>query len=109
MGNVYKHPQVIRDLIDLATYIAEKNMDISDNFLLAAEETFKQLVKTPKIGRLRDFPNPNLADIRQQSIKGFKNYLIFYRAINEDVEILRVLHARRDIEAILDEDLGEDS
>jgi toxin ParE1/3/4 len=109
MGNVYKHPQVIRDLIDLATYIAEENMDVSDNFLAAAEETFKQLAQTPKMGRLRDFYNSNLADIRQQAIKGFKNYLVFYRVRDGDVEILRVLHGRRDIEAIFDDDLREDS
>ena len=107
MGNVYKHPQVIHDLIDLATYIANNNMDVSDKFLAAAEETFKQLAQTPEIGRMREFDNPNLADIRQQAIKGFRNYLVFYRTRDADVEILRVLHGRRDIDAVLDEDLGE--
>jgi len=43
MGEIRKRPQVIRDLIDLATYIAENNLDRSDRFLHAAEETFKQL------------------------------------------------------------------
>ncbi len=41
MSRVNKRPQVIRDLIDLATYIAEDNLDISDEFLAAAEETFQ--------------------------------------------------------------------
>jgi toxin ParE1/3/4 len=109
MGNVYKHPLVIHDLIDLATYIAFDNIDVSDKFLTAAEETFKQLAQTPKMGRLREFSNPNLADVRQQAIKGFKNYLVFYRTRDTDVEVLRVLHGQRDIEAILDEDLGESS
>ena len=109
MGNVYKHPQVIRDLIDLATYIAVDNMDVSDKFLAAAEETFKQLAQTPKMGRACQFDNPILADVRQQAIKGFRNYLVFYRTRDADVEILRILHGRRDIEAILDEDLGEES
>ncbi len=109
MGNVYKHPQVIRDLIDLATYIAADNMDVSDKFLAAAEETFKQLAQTPKMGRVREFDNPNLANVRQQPIKGFRNYLVFYRTRDTDIEILRVLHGRRDINAILDEDLGEES
>jgi toxin ParE1/3/4 len=54
MGNVYKHPLVIHDLIDLATYIAFDNIDVSDKFLAAAEETFKQLAQTPKMGRLRE-------------------------------------------------------
>ncbi len=109
MGNVYKHPQVIRDLIDLATYIAADNMDVSDKFLAAAEETFKLLAQTPKMGRVREFDNPNLANVRQQPIKGFRNYLVFYRTRDTDIEILRVLHGRRDINAILDEDLGEES
>ncbi len=43
MTSIQKRPQVIRDLIELATYTAEDNMDASDRFLVAAEETFKQL------------------------------------------------------------------
>ncbi len=108
MGNVYKHPQVIRDLIDLATYIAEENMDVSDKFLAAAEETFKQLSLTPKIGKVCQFSSPNLSDVRQQPIKGFRNYLVFYQIKEpDDVEILRVLHAKRDVEVILDEYLED--
>jgi toxin ParE1/3/4 len=44
MVRINKHPQVIRDLIDLATYIAEDNLDASDKFLVAAEETFVRFV-----------------------------------------------------------------
>ncbi|MHC5595308.1 MAG: type II toxin-antitoxin system RelE/ParE family toxin [Nostoc sp.] len=69
----------MRDLIDLATYIAEDNLDVSDRFLTAAEATFKQLAKTPAIGKLCQFVHPNLAEIRQISMKGFQKYLIFYR------------------------------
>ena len=107
MGNVYKRPQVIRDLIDLATYIAFDNIDVSDKFLAAAEETFKQLAQTPKMSKLSKFSNPNLVDVRQQAIKGFRNYLVFYRTRDADVEILRVLHGSRDLEAILDENLED--
>jgi hypothetical protein len=42
---IKKRPQVIRDLIDLATYIAEDSLDVSDSFLIAAETTFKQLIE----------------------------------------------------------------
>lgn len=41
MGTVTKRPQVIRDLIELATYIAEDNLNASDRFLAAADETFQ--------------------------------------------------------------------
>ncbi|HAA31862.1 MAG TPA: type II toxin-antitoxin system RelE/ParE family toxin [Cyanobacteria bacterium UBA8553] len=108
MGKINKRPQVIRDLIDLATYIAEDNIEASDLFLQAAEETFKQLAKMPQMGKMTRFSNPSLTGIRQQAIKGFRKYLVFYFPRDEGIEILRVIHGARDIEAILDEDLGED-
>ncbi|MFN5872426.1 MAG: type II toxin-antitoxin system RelE/ParE family toxin [Aphanizomenon sp.] len=85
--------------------MAEDSLDVSDRFLIAAETTFKQLAKTPAMGKLTDFPHPNLANIRQQSIKGFRKYLIFYRITESEIDILRVIHGARDIETILDEDL----
>lgn len=108
MNEVNKKPQVIRDLIELATYIAEDNLDISDRFLAAAEETFKQLARMPKMGKICQFAHPKLANLRQQAIKGFKNYLGFYRLVNSKAEILQVIHGTRNITAILDEDLVED-
>ncbi|TAG70613.1 MAG: type II toxin-antitoxin system ParD family antitoxin [Oscillatoriales cyanobacterium] len=63
--SIQKRPQVIRDLIELATYIAEDNMDASDRFLVAAGETFKQLAQTPKMGKRCQFSHPNLIDVRQ--------------------------------------------
>ncbi|MBD2501894.1 type II toxin-antitoxin system RelE/ParE family toxin [Anabaena azotica] len=105
MFAIKKRPQAIRDLIDLATYIAQDNLDVSDRFLAAAEATFKQLAKTPGIGRICQFVHPSLTEIRQISIKGFNKYLIFYRITESEVDILRVIHGARDIEAIFNEDL----
>ena len=104
MGEVRKKPQVIEDLIDLATYIGEDNLEVSDRFLFAAEETFKQLGKMPRMGKLCQFSHPNLSGVRQQSIKGFRKYLIFYREIDSVIEILRVIHSARDIEEVFLED-----
>ncbi|MFN6526466.1 type II toxin-antitoxin system RelE/ParE family toxin [Nostoc sp. ChiSLP03a] len=105
MFEIKKRPQVIRDLIDLATYIAQDNLNVSDRFLTAAEGTFKQLAKTPAIGKPCKFVHPNLAEIRQISIKEFQKYLIFYRITESAIDILRVIHAARDIESIFNEDL----
>jgi toxin ParE1/3/4 len=63
MTSIQKRPQVIRDLIELATYMAEDNMDASDRFLVAAEATFKQLAQTPKMGKGCQFSHPNLIDV----------------------------------------------
>ncbi len=109
MAEVNKRPIVIRDLIEQATYIAEDNLDAAERFLVAAEETFQLLGRMPGVGKLCGFSNPQLSGIRQYPVRGFKNYLIFYRATASEVEVLRVLHGARDLEAILDEDSTQDS
>ena len=101
MAIIKKRPQVISDLIEIATYIGKNNMDASDDFLSAAEQTFQQLGNLPQMGKLCQFSHPKLIEIRQQRIKGFKKYLIFYRLIDDGVDILRVIHGIRDIETIL--------
>lgn len=104
MAKINKHPIVIRDLIEQATYIAEDNLDASDRFLMAAEDTFKFLGTMPAIGRLSGFTHARLADVRQYAIKGFKSFLIFYRVTDDGVDVLRVLHGARDLEALLEGD-----
>jgi toxin ParE1/3/4 len=104
MAKTKKRPIVIQDLIEQATYIAENNLDASDRFLMAAEDTFKFLGTMPAIGKLSGFTHPRLADVRQYAIKGFKSSLIFYRVTDDGVDVLRVLHGARDLEALLEED-----
>lgn len=36
-------------------------------------------------------------------VRGFENYVIFYRPIEHGIEIVRVLHAARDIAAVFEE------
>ncbi|MGL5063208.1 MAG: type II toxin-antitoxin system RelE/ParE family toxin [Microcoleus sp.] len=103
MTEINKRSIVIKDLIEHATYIAQNNLEVAEQFLVAAEETFKLLGKMPGMGKLSQFSHPRLANIRQYQIKGFKRYLIFYRESQTSVEILRVLNGVRDLEAILDD------
>jgi toxin ParE1/3/4 len=102
---IIKRPQVVQDLIELATYLAEDNLDISERFLFSAEKTFQKLSQFPKIGKLSNFTHPQLIDIRQQAIEGFRKHLIFYRLTDSEVEIIRVIYGARNIETILEQDL----
>ena len=43
-------------------------------------------------------PKPKL---RRWAVKGFDNWLIFYQARHEGVEIVHVMHGARDIESLL--------
>ena len=57
----------------------------------------------PRAGKNCNFTNTQLLDIRQQAIKGFRKYIIFYRQTGSGIEIVRVIHRARDLAAIFDE------
>lgn len=99
--SIKKRPQVIRDLIEIATYIGESNLNASDQFLIAAETTIHQISNYPLMGKQCNFRNSSLTNIRQYPIRKFRNYLIFYTVGDLEIEIVRVIQGSRNIENIL--------
>ncbi len=83
--------------------IARDNPDAATRVVEAAYETFRTLATTSGLGRLRKFRNSRLKGVRSWLVSGFENYLIFYRAVPEGIEVLHVYHGARDIEALLGE------
>jgi toxin ParE1/3/4 len=83
------------DLEEIWDFIAEDNPDAADRFNDLLLEKFKILGRQPKIGRLRKELGPALRSF------AVGHYIIFYRQIPKGVDIFRVLHGARDIEAIL--------
>lgn len=79
-------------------YIAIDDLDAADHFLEAAYGTFQELARTPYLGRVRNFQPARLNNLRSFRVKGFENYLIFYRPIQDGVEVLYVLHGARDLD-----------
>ena len=53
------------------------------------------------MGKIMRLFESKLGEIRQWRIKDFKDYLIFYRIQDNNVEILRVFHGARDLADIL--------
>lgn len=95
-------PKADRDLDDQAYYLAtEVSPEVGHRFLLAAHETFGLLATNPKIGWHARLKHPELADLRVFSITGFKRMLVFYRPHTRGVEILRVVHGSRNLQALL--------
>ena len=68
------------------------------------EATFRQLAESPELGSLGEFQSPALCGVRRWRVKRFTNYLIFYRPLAEGIEVIRVLHGARDIDAIFNAD-----
>jgi toxin ParE1/3/4 len=100
---IVRYPEVLEELINIAYYIAQDNFEAADHFLEACEETFQQLAQIPFIGSVREFQNQRLKDVRMWRVKGFEKHLIFYRPIQDGIEILHVVHAARDLEALFAE------
>ncbi len=96
--------RVLEDLINLSARIAEDDLAAADCFLDAVADSFERLTQMPYIGVERRFTNPQLSGVRMWFVKGYEKHLIFYRVTDDAIEIIRVLHAARDIENALDDD-----
>ena len=86
-----------RDLIDHFVYIGENHtIDRALRFRAKVDEAFRLLAENPLIGATRSFRNPAYNDVRLWPIRDFPDYLIFYRPIDNGIQIERVLAAKTD-------------
>ena len=101
-GRYVIRPKADRDLDDQAYYLAtEASPAVGHRFLLAAHETFGLLAANPNIGWHARLKHVELATLRVFRITGFEKILIFYRPHGNGVEILRVVHASRNLQVVL--------
>jgi toxin ParE1/3/4 len=93
-------PLAYVDLAEISEYIAKDRPGSARRFVLAAEKTIDWLLKNPDAGVACEFEHPLARDLRLWRVKGFKNYLIFYRPTKTGIQVVRVLHGARDIDSI---------
>jgi plasmid stabilization system protein ParE len=90
-------PQAALDLVEIWRYIKEhSSIAMADRVESAILEKFAFLAKSPEAGHRRK----NLTD---EDVKFFPvySYLIVYRPKTEPLQIVSVLHGRRDVERVL--------
>lgn len=100
MRSLLRSELAIRDLDEHAEYIAQDNLDAAIRFLEAAEETFRQIAEMPGMGSPQEHKHPQLVGVRRWAVMDFPKHLVFYRARDDEVEILRVVHGARDLGAL---------
>jgi toxin ParE1/3/4 len=82
------------DLLEIWNYIAEDNPNAADNLLDLINEKCNLLNENTRLGQAR----PDIAEnLRYFPIK---NYLILYQIQPVGIEIVRVVHGSRNIDAI---------
>ncbi|MTF37676.1 type II toxin-antitoxin system RelE/ParE family toxin [Cyanobacterium aponinum] len=80
-----------RDLNEIAEYFAQNNLVAGENFFREFNRKCQQLTKFPYSGK-------SYAKIRQD-LRGlsFQKYIIFYRLLDNGIEILRVVSGSRNL------------
>jgi toxin ParE1/3/4 len=84
-----------RDIEDIIDYVADqRGLDAADRLLGKINKKCGMLVQFPSLGVRREELAPGLRSI------SVEEYLVFYRLIENGVEILRVISGYRDLDAL---------
>lgn len=86
------------DLADVWQYVAKGGESRADAFLQRILDQCQQLSQFPRMGLAREDLAPNLRSFP------VKKFVIFYRPVDDTVEIARILYGARDIESIFRDD-----
>jgi plasmid stabilization system protein ParE len=90
-------PLAAGDLNEIWDYIAEDSIEAADRTLSEIQTAIQKLVQRPGIGH----PREDLADKRHRFLL-VHSYLIVFRVGTDPIQIIRVLHAARDVQIILE-------
>lgn len=80
-----------QDLIDIWGYVAPNNPAAADALLDRIDEKCALLARNPRLGAERSDIRPGL----RYFVVG--EHLILYRSIEDGIEVVRVVHGRRDL------------
>ena len=94
MAKVYWSETAQAELDAVALYIAERSERNALAFIDTVDEVVQLLAENPGMGRLREELAP---EIRSWPVG---NYLLFYRALTDGVEVARLIHGARHLEAL---------
>jgi toxin ParE1/3/4 len=97
MAKVVRSSRAVIDLADIVEYIAAHNVTAARRLLDRFDELFNQLAQNPQMGQRREELAPSA---RTMSVG---NYVVVFRPISDGVEVIRVVHGARDIDALFAE------
>jgi toxin ParE1/3/4 len=88
-------PEAEQDLVAIWIHVArEASPDVANEQLRSLDRACEALAEWPHSGRARD---ELFRGVRSIAVEA---YVVFYRVEDSAIEIVRVLHERRDVDAI---------
>lgn len=93
MPRVRRRPLAAADIGEIWDYIAEDSLAQADAWVDRLDEVLRLLSTQPRIGRARDELSPGLRSMP------FGRYVIFYEPLDDGIDVVRLLHSARDVDA----------
>ncbi|WP_071189857.1 type II toxin-antitoxin system RelE/ParE family toxin [Trichormus sp. NMC-1] len=86
-----------RDLNEIAEYFSQNNLEAGEKFFQEFNHKCQQLVSFPNSGKSYSGIRPDLQGLL------LEGYIIFYRVLDDGIEILRVVSGRRNLPSVFDD------
>ena len=99
MSSYQLTPQAADDLFEIWSYIATDNLDSADRVEEAIYAACAVLSDTPLAGRIRE--DLTGLPLRFWLVQPYRNCWIVYRPETKPLQVIRILHAARNIPRIL--------
>ena len=89
------------DILEQAEWYSHKSgSKLAQRWERAVTRALFGVLRIPKSGAPCNFTNPELTGVRRIPIEGFPKHLIFYRLLESELVVLRVVHGARDLESL---------
>jgi toxin ParE1/3/4 len=96
MPIVHRTSEAELDRVEIILHIARDNPVAAERFLNTIDDKCRLPAQMPEPGRKRFELAPELRSL------AVGNYVIFYRPVADGIQLIRVLHGRRDIQTIFE-------
>jgi plasmid stabilization system protein ParE len=93
-------PRAVEDLDAIWWSIAEDNRDAAERVEMEILATCHRLARHPRMGTKRQ--DITMLPVRFWTITKFPNYVIVYRSETNPLQVVAVLHGKRDLKDILE-------
>ena len=81
-----------------AWYVDKAGVEVARRFQMALDKSLAKLSLRPDLGRPRHFQHPKLRGLRSFPVEpSFESLLIFYRANDEALDAVRLMHGARNL------------
>jgi plasmid stabilization system protein ParE len=94
-------PRALNDLSEIWDYIAEDNVSAANRVESAILSACTSLARHPLLGSKRTEITP--LPVRFWTVTRFPNFIVVYRPDTKPLQVIAVVHGKRNIEALLKE------